>query len=195
MLSNQLPLFLLTRFFDAGAAADYGLASRVVSAPMGLIGQSVGQVFYQEASEIKNKNKPLDDIVKTIYKRLFKIGIIPFIILAAFAPVIFKIVFDSEYETSGQITRIIIPWLFLGFLNAPVSYIITILNKQKTILLYDTGLLISRFVALYSGYYFYNSIMISVLFYSVTGIIFNGLLYFYFIFISKHSVRDVYSDK
>ncbi len=194
MLSNQLPLFLLTRFFDAGAAADYGLASRVVSTPMGLIGQSVGQVFYQEASEIRNQNKPLENIVRTTYKRLFKIGIIPFVILAAFAPLIFNIVFNSNYETSGQITRIIIPWLFLGFLNAPISYIITILNKQKTILLYDTGLLIIRFIALYCGYYFFNSIMISVIFYSIIGVIFNGLLYFYFIFIAKHFVKGIYRD-
>jgi len=194
MLSNQLPLFLLTRFFNAEAAADYGLANRIVTTPMGLIGQSVGQVFYQEASVIKNQNKTLENIVKTTYKRLFKIGIIPFILLAVFAPFIFKIVFNTEYESSGQITRILIPWLFLMFLNSPLTFIITILNKQKKMIVYDVFLLISRFVALLLGYYFFNNVLVSVIFYSIAGFIFNGILVFYFILISKQPIKGIYAD-
>ena len=48
-ISNQLPIFLLTRFFGFASAGLYGLSHRVVAAPMGLIGQSVGEVFYQKA--------------------------------------------------------------------------------------------------------------------------------------------------
>jgi O-antigen/teichoic acid export membrane protein len=194
MLSNQLPLFLLTRYFNASAAADYGLANRIVTTPMGLIGQSVGQVFYQEASAIKNNNISLENIVKTTYKRLFKIGFIPFILLAAFAPFIFKIVFNTDYESSGQITRILIPWLFLMFLNSPLSFIITILNKQKVMVFYDIILLICRFVALYSGYYLFNNIFASVALYSLAGFVLNGMLIFYFIFISKQPIKEIYGN-
>ena len=52
ILSNQLPLFLLNFFYGANTSAFYGLSTRVVNAPMGLIGQSIAQVFYRKANEI-----------------------------------------------------------------------------------------------------------------------------------------------
>jgi O-antigen/teichoic acid export membrane protein len=192
-LSNQLPMFVLTRYFGAAAAGEYGLANRTISTPMGLIGQSVGQVFYQEAARLKNQGNSLENLVKTTYKRLLKIGIIPFILLALFSPWIFKIVFSNEYYTSGEITRLLIPWLFVMFLNSPLSFIITVLNKQKVMVAYDTFLLAFRFFALWAGYYFFDSLLIAIGFYSLVGFVFNALLLFYFLKISKQKAEIGYA--
>jgi O-antigen/teichoic acid export membrane protein len=191
-LSNQLPLFLLTRWFGAGAAGDYGLANRMVTTPMGLVGQSVGQVFYQEAAAIQNKGGSLANIVKVTYKRLFKIGLIPFILLAFLAPWIFKLVFSADYVSSGEITRILIPWLFIMFLNSPLTFIITVLNKQRQMVLYDICLLIARFLALYFGYTIFKNLFIAVGLFSAVGFIFNIALLLYFQYISKKPIIKVY---
>jgi O-antigen/teichoic acid export membrane protein len=191
-LSNQLPLFLLARFFGVRAAGDYGLANRMVTTPMGLISQSVGQVFYQEAAAIQNSGGSLESIIKTTYKRLFKIGIVPFIILAALAPWLFKIAFSADYISSGEITRYLIPWLFVMFLNSPLTYIITVLNKQRQMIIYDSCLLGARFLALYLGYSVFNNLFSAVFLFSAVGFTFNVFLLLYFWQISKQPIVKVY---
>lgn len=191
-LSNQLPIFLLTRYFGASAAGDYGLANRTITTPMGLIGQSVGQVFYQEAAVIQNKGNALAQLVKTTYLRLLKLGVIPFFLFALWAPWLFKIVFSTDYYISGVMTRILIPWLFVMFLNSPITFIVTVLNKQRQMLWYDVFLLLFRFLALWLGYKFFNNILYTIAFYSGVGAIFNILLLFYFVHISKTKTNQVY---
>jgi len=187
-LSNQLPLFLLSRFFGTSAAADYGIANRILNTPLNLVSSSVGQVFFQESSNINNKKGDLHKLVKSIYKRLFKIGIIPLIIAAIFTPFIFKSLFGEQYISSALMVQIIIPWVFLGFLTQPVSSLFTVLKKQKFMSLINIVVLGFRFIALYLGFYLYNNMLISVLFYAIVGVLFNIFQLYYFLRISKENV-------
>jgi O-antigen/teichoic acid export membrane protein len=187
-LSNQLPLFLLTRYFGVSTAGDYGLANRTVTTPMGLLGESVGQVFYQEASTRNNTKGNLHNLVKYIYKRLFKIGILPIVLLTVFAPFIFKLFFGEDYQSSARMVQIIIPWVFFGFLTQPVSTIFTVLNKQKLMFVINAIVLVFRFLALYLGYYFYNNVLVSVFLYTLVGVLFNIFQLFFFLKISKEHV-------
>ena len=189
-LSNQLPIFLLTGFYSLEMAALYGLASRIVATPMGLIGQSIGPVLFNEASKKHNNNESLKGLVRSTYKKLFKIAIIPFIIIGIAAPFIFRILFGAEWEMAGTFTQLLIPWLFLMFLNSPMSYIIIILDKQKYMLIYDILLLIFRFFGLYIGYKFLNSVYYSIALFSFVGVAFNLFYFFYIIRISKKSIID-----
>lgn len=184
-LSNQLPVFLIARFFGVQMVSFYGLANRVITTPMGLIGQSVGQVFYKEATDIFNSKRDFYGFITKTYLRLFKVGIVPFVLLAFIAPLLFKLVFGEEWEVAGTFTQILVPWLFIAFLNSPITHIVTILTKQKQIVIYDILLFVVRFAALYIGYKFYNDVYLAIIFYSLTGLLFNIFLLFYFLRISK----------
>jgi len=185
-LSNYLPFFLLGIFYDPTIVAFYGLAHRALSTPVGLIGQSIGQVFYQKASDLYNNSPQLfSGFIKSIYWKLAKIAILPYLALFFLASIIFEFLFGVNWAVSGTYTSILIPWLFLLFLNSPVSFIITILKKQKPIIVYDISFLICRFFALYIGYKVYNDSYYSILFFSITGFIFNIVFLIYMITISK----------
>ena len=189
-LSNQLPIFLLTGFYSLEMAALYGLASRIVATPMGLIGQSIGPVLFNEASRKHNNNENLKDFVFLSYKKLIKIALVPFIILGLTAPLLFGFLFGAEWKMAGTFTQLLIPWLFLMFLNSPMNYIIIILNKQKYMLIYDILLLIFRFLGLFIGYKFLNNVYYSIALFSLVGVIFNLFYLFYVIRISKKSTID-----
>jgi O-antigen/teichoic acid export membrane protein len=179
---------MLTRYFGAGAAGDYGLGNRILNTPLSLVSTSVGQVFFQESSDINNQKGNLQNLVKDVYKRLFKIGIVPIILVTIFAPFLFKLFFGQEYHSSAQMVQIIIPWVFLGFLTQPVSTLFTVLKKQKFMFFINLFVLALRFSALYLGYYFYNNVLVSVLFYAIIGVLFNIFQLFYFLNISKENV-------
>lgn len=188
-LSNEIPIFLITRFFGFGIAGVYSLAIKVSKAPPGVIGESISQVFYREASLIYNSNKDLFSFTKKTYKTLLKIA------LGIFTPLFIvsfylDFIFGAKWVDVGVMVRIIIPWLFIAFLNSPISSIIDILNKQKTIFIFNILLLLARLISLLIGIYIFNDIYVSLVLFSITGVIFNIILSLYFFKISKNYINS-----
>jgi len=172
-LSNHLPILLLLKYHGFEVTALYGLSLRIISTPLGLVGHSVSQVFYQRAAEKHFKNEDLYSFLKQSYWKLFSFSIVPFALIALLAPIGFELYFGSEWEIAGQYTRVLIPFLFLLFINSSVSSIITILKLQKFFVIYNVFLLIARFLAIYAGYYLYKSAYMSILFFSAVGVLNN----------------------
>ncbi len=188
-LSNELPVLLITRFFGLDAVGIYGLAAKVAKAPPGIIGQSISQVFFNEASKVYNAGGNLFELIKRTYKNLCLTSFVVFIPLFAIS-FFLDYIFGENWIDVGTYVRILLPWLFLGFLSGPVSSLIVILNKQRTILIYHILLLASRFTAIYLGYTLYNDILVSLMFFSAVGVFFNLLILIYFFRISKQSVHQ-----
>ncbi|MGK0326008.1 MAG: O-antigen/teichoic acid export membrane protein [Polaribacter sp.] len=183
-LSNEIPVYMMTKYFGLSAAGIYGLAIKVGKAPSGIIQESISQVFFNKASEKFNNEEDLQGIVKKTCFSLFKISFLVFIPLLAIS-FFLDIIFGEEWYEVGTYLRILLPWLFIMFLSSPITSLIVILNKQKVILVYDVCLLIIRFLAFYAGYYFYNDIIISLILFSVVGVFFNIFILIYFFKISK----------
>lgn len=184
-LSSQLPVLLLTRYFGLVTAGFYGLSNRIVSQPMSIIEQSFMQVFYQNATDIFNSGKDLFSFVKKTYIRLFKVAIIPYLVMLLFAPFFFRILFTAEYTEAGLYTQILVPWLILTFMNSPITVIVTILNKQKEQLGLNIINLLSKFIALFIGYHFFNNVYVSLILFSVTGFVYNICIMLYYFQISR----------
>ncbi len=179
-LSNELPILLISSYFGLTATGIYGLALKVSKAPIGIIQQSISQVFFSSASKHYNNNQDLKKLVLKTIKNLVVIALIvflPLFILSFF----FDTIFGEDWSQVGIYTRILIPWLFFMFISSPISSITVILNKQKTILLYDILLLAFRFLSFYIGYTFFHSILVSLILFSAVGVIFNIFIILFFI--------------
>ncbi|QXP68610.1 lipopolysaccharide biosynthesis protein [Polaribacter sp. AHE13PA] len=183
-LSNELPVLLITKYFGLANSGIYGLAVKFTRAPIGIFQQSINQVFFNKASKTYNEQGNLHDLViKTVKHLLF---ISSFLFIPLFAISFFlDIIFGENWSDVGLFSRIIIPWLFFAFLSNPISPLILILNKQKTMVVYDTFLLLFRFLALFLGYYFYDNIVISLILFSGVGMLFNILIFIYLLKTSK----------
>ena len=183
-VSNELPIFLISRYFGLGSAGMYGLAIKFARAPIGIVQQSVYQVFYNKATKTYNTNEDLYGLIKITTKNLVRISVFlfaPIFILSYYL----DFIFGENWAEVGLYVRILIPWLFVAFLSYPLTSLILILNKQKTILFYDSLLLIFRFLAFYVGYTFYNDLIISLALFSGIGVVFNLFIFLYLFKISK----------
>lgn len=189
ILSNEMPVLLITRYFGLNPAGIYGLAIKVAKAPPGMIGQSITQVFFNKASKVYNEGGNLLKLIKETYKNLFFTALVIFIPLFGISFFI-DFIFGENWTEVGLYVRVLIPWLFIGFLSSPVSSLIVILNKQKVILFFDLLLLISRFLVIYIGYAWYNDILISLIGFSSVGVIFNIIMLLYFFRITKQSTNQ-----
>jgi O-antigen/teichoic acid export membrane protein len=183
-LSNELPVLLITKYFGLASSGIYGLAIKFTRAPVGIFQQSINQVFFNKASKIYNDEGNLHELVIKTAKHLLFIS--SFLFLPLFIVSFYlDIIFGQNWTDVGLYSRILIPWLFFGFLSNPITPLILILNKQKTMVVFDAFLLVFRFLALFLGYYFYNSIVIALILFSGIGMLFNILIFIYLLKTSK----------
>ena len=189
-LSVHMPVFLLTGFYNVAIASYYGLANRVITTPMGMIQNSLSEVLYREASETYNKREDLLKLIKNLYLKLFKVSIIPFILLGIFAPMVFNFIFGANWTEAGKYVSIMTPWLFLVFLNSPFSTMATILNRQKGLFIFNVTVMVARFFALAAGSWLFNDVYYSLVLFVIVGFVANIFLIYYYLYIAKNSNRD-----
>mgnify|MGYP001020452109 CR=1 FL=1 len=127
-LSPQLPVFFLSAV-SLSATGYFGLATRIVGLPMSLIGSSVAQVFFADASEELNLRGNCTNIFRITVKRLFQIGVI-FSVLVFGLSFFMDTIFGSQWGGAGAVLVMLIPMFFIRFLSSPVSTIYYIKQRQ-----------------------------------------------------------------
>ena len=159
ILSSNLPIFLISYFFQVVSTGFYALANKVLFAPISIITNSYGQVFLQKMTY--NYNIRQDEIrffKTTVYKLLFFSSPI-FIIFFIFSPQIFSIIFGKKWYIAGVYAQILIPMLYLRFTGSIVSSISIIYNKQEKALWIEFINTLLRIIALVIGGIFNNLIL------------------------------------
>jgi O-antigen/teichoic acid export membrane protein len=132
VLKGSLVIFVISYFYNAQILGLYAFTLRLLKTPVSMIGSSVSNVFFQKASEIKNKNGNIQILVKQIILKLLIISIPFFLILVFFSPILFALFFGDQWKEAGVYTQILSPWLLLNFIISPISQVPIIMNKQKT---------------------------------------------------------------
>ena len=123
-------------------------------------------------------------------RKIFFIGIPIFLVAAFFAPVIFKIVFGSEWEQAGVLAQIMSPWLFLNFIISTVSMVPNVLNEQKKAFIINLCGAVFSLLVLVTGTLFYDTIHIPLLYFSIASALVQLCIGWWFLKIVKTRVQD-----
>jgi lipopolysaccharide exporter len=183
-LSSQTPTLLLAAFFSPLEVGFYALGHRVLRMPLDLIGASVGQVFFQRASEAKRQGN-LSFIVEKVFKRMVSLGIFPLLLLTITGRELFIIVFGENWAEAGVYMQILALWTFFIFISNPISTLVNILEKQEMSLYFNIFLVASRIASLVIGGLLGNVYVALVLF-SVSGVL--NWMWFYLWLMNKSGV-------
>jgi len=192
-VSVQLAPLMLASFFSPVVVGFFGMANTVINMPMNLIGSATAQVFFQKASEEKNRTGSVKAVVREVHQRLVSIGLFPILILMIIGEEIFGLVLGAQWYTAGEYARILAPWIFVVFIASPLSTIFDVLEKQHVELIFNLLILLSRIAVLFVGGIYGNPVIALVL-YSITGIVFWGGLNFYILKISGVPYRTGLED-
>jgi O-antigen/teichoic acid export membrane protein len=192
-VSLQVAPLMLASFFSPAVVGFYGMAHMVVNMPMSLIGSATGQVFFQKASEEKNRTGSVKTVVQEVHQRLVSIGIFPILILMIIGEELFGLVLGAQWGTAGGYARILAPWLLLVFIASPLSTIFSVLEKQTIGLAFNLMVLFSRIAVLYVGGIYGDPIVALILF-SFTGVIFWGWMNLYVLKISGVAFKSGLED-
>jgi O-antigen/teichoic acid export membrane protein len=189
-LSAQLPILLLSSFFTSTVIGYYSLGYRVLTLPMGLIGTSLGQVFFQRAAKARFEGN-LGELLEKLVPHLVVVSVFPFLILVLFAEELFKIIFGVQWAEAGIYAEILAPWVFIAFVVSPISTLFSVLEKQRISLLENIILVISRAGSLIIGG-FLGNVFIALILFSFIGSFINIIMFFWLMDRSGASVRRLF---
>lgn len=130
-LSNQLPLLLIGSLVSLSSAGHYGLALMMLSAPAALMGQAVGQAFLQYIGNHDDNYADLEQMMRRIWIGMALFGIVPFTVILAFGPEIFRFGFGYQWIGAGEISQTLAILLFIRFVSSPTSTIYWKLHMQR----------------------------------------------------------------
>ena len=135
VFKNSSLFVLVTQFFSAFTLGLFSFAIGMLQKPMSIIGSSVNQVFFQEASFAYANNQDLWPITKKALLKLLVIAVPMFSIIILFGPWLFEFVFGEKWREAGVYAQLMSPWLMANFISSPISSIPSILNKQRNYML------------------------------------------------------------
>lgn len=175
-ISQSLPILMLASFFGPSAAGFYTLGKSVMGMPSELIGKSVGDVFYPRVTEAAQNGENLTRLVFKATSFLAIVGFLPFGFVVVFGPWLFSFVFGSEWGMAGEYARWLALWMFFMFLNRPSVQTLPILSAQRFHLVFTFFTIAARLSVLVIGYHIFNSDLIAIALFGISGAIINILL-------------------
>ncbi len=127
-----IPL-LITRF-GAEAVGQFGTAWRLLQAPMGLINGAIQQIFFQKLSVTKRGQ--MFRLIRQTTVRSLVIGIVPFAAIYFLGPILVPWLLGARWQLAGQISAVLVPWLYLNFVTSPISTVFVMAKRQGTMLVF-----------------------------------------------------------
>lgn len=188
-ISLELPTFMLAYFFSPAILGYYALATMAVRLPMGMVGTAIAQVFYQKASEEKNRTGSVKAVIREVHTRLIAIGVFPFVVFVILAEDLFTFVFGMNWLTAGTYAQILAPWFFAVFIFTPISSLFGVLERQKGYLSFEIVTLCTWALIFYVGGTFGDPFFTLTLF-SLCGMLIWGSKAVYLIRASGAGYRD-----
>jgi lipopolysaccharide exporter len=187
-ISLNLPLIILGVLYNDTVVGYYAIGVKLVSLPVSFISSSFTQVFYKKTIDLYNDNRNKFHVfVKKTMFGLLAIGIIIFSIIYFLIPQLVPLFLGSQWVESVDYLQFICFWQALMLVNSPVASIAILLKKQKQLLIFQILYLITRSFALWYPYYLGLTAKDSVLFYAITGVVFNIYLFGFLLKISRKS--------
>lgn len=131
-ISLQALVLILTKYY-APSVGYFGLTYMVFSAPLGLIGASFKDVFYQKMTVLMNENKfhHANGFFKKSALALFAMGLPICFVLFFFGEPIFALIFGAKWSISGQFASIMAFSFVVKLMVSPLSSVFNATNNLR----------------------------------------------------------------
>ncbi len=179
LFANQIPLLVLGKFFGLSVLGAYSFMYKTLMMPVGLISNSVLDVFKNKATEDYSKEGTCVVVYIETLKKLIYLGLPIFIFLGFYSPNLFAFVFGEQWRLAGQFAQYMAPMFFFNFIANPLSYTFFIAGKQSVNLKGQTLILLCSVLSALIGYYVSNVTVFIIVFSAL-----NSLIYMLYIYLS-----------
>lgn len=165
-VSGNLGVWLLTPAFGLEAVGFLGLAITLAFRPLNVISNSIYQVLFQRTSEHVQNKESIAYLFRQLLSKVALVAGVGFLALYWVLPPLCGWLLSGDWEETGLLIQMMLPWLFFSILVAPICFLADVFSKQKTGLLFEILLVATRAAGLALGIW-QNSFHLAVLAYSL----------------------------
>lgn len=161
-LSGSLPSLLLTPFFGLTNLGYWGMAITLAFRPINMIEQSLYQVLFQDVAAKVNRRETIRPMLQRFCFRIMGLTIFCFAGLYFVLPWLTQWLLGEKWEITGHYIRVMLPWLTMSMLVAPICFLSDVFQKQKIGLLLEILLVTARLIGMLIGVWtrdFYYAVM------------------------------------
>lgn len=185
----QFPVLLIAALAVGPEAGYLLLATRVMAAPMGLVGNSIAQV-YLSGAPTHQRNGSLDSFTASVITGLIKTGVGPLIFVGIVAPSVFPVVFGEEWRRAGELISWMTPWFVMQFLSSPVSMVLHVSNNQNVALYLQIFGLLLRTGLVFAAFALLPGLVTEA--YAFSGLIFYLIYFLVVLNVARISIGDLF---
>ncbi|MDG1916660.1 MAG: oligosaccharide flippase family protein [Flavobacteriales bacterium] len=135
ILLNNLSIntinLLIPTLYSTTLLGLYSLMYKVLAAPFAFLGNSINQVFLEEAVRQKNDTAEAFDLTKRMVLQLSLLSFLFFGVAYFIVEDLFAFIFGEEWKMSGLYAKYLIPFFMFKFIASPLTSIHTAFEKQK----------------------------------------------------------------
>jgi len=182
---------LLGASLGEATAGHYSRAIILAHIPFLLVGNSVAQVFYQQAAASHAAGRSVGELVQQVVERLIWISLLPMAMVALIGPDLFTVVLGGQWGVAGAYARILAGWLFLEGVALPLTGLIRILGRLGAGLVFNVILVGGQSLALVIGGWALGSQQASILLLAAVGAAVHGCLCLFLVRASGASLLRV----
>jgi len=141
---------ILTEFYSVSDLGYFGLTALVLSAPLGLVGGSFKDVFYQKITALIN-SKDFHRALSFFYRSalgLLLLGLPICLAIRFWGVEIFKIVFGDKWARSGELAALLSFSFLIQLIVSPLSSVFNAATKLKTASVWQSVYFVTTFSTL-----------------------------------------------
>ena len=171
--TQQFIPLLFSILYSTTVVGLYALANRMIRLPNIVITSSIANVFRNDAiDEIREKGNCKDLYLSTL-KKLVLLSIPIYVLVFIFSPILFALIFGSQWELAGHFARILSTMLLFEFVTTPLNTLFYVRDKQKILMRIQFVNAVFGALSIYLGAKFFKDPLYSLGIFSANAIMFN----------------------
>ena len=191
---QKMPVIFLGVLFLPNVVGLYAMASRLSRLPIDIVSLPVRRIYMQRVAKLRNNKRPIMGVlIKTTFV-LFVIGLVPFILLVFFGEEMFGFVLGEKWSDAGLYASMLVPWLYSIFIMTPSATNYVVLDKQALYLRSQLYIGLLGVLIFFFGFVLNATPELLLLYFSLTAMFANILLFVVTIMITLQADRDIYNN-
>ena len=127
-LTTSIPLFLIVKMYGNETLGNFTLVVSTLYLPTSLVGNAIGQVYYQRAAKCRSNGQNFNDLWQSTAKHLLVIGTPLYGAIGFLAPLMYPIIFGKAWIVAGEYASLLSIGAFFSFVTSPLDKASLVVN-------------------------------------------------------------------